>query len=76
MDNATGLWRHLKQAIRVCKAWIMFTLDAFTANVISLVMVGVAVIAVFDYIPYISELAFWIVLGAYGILWAYSPASK
>lgn len=49
-------------------------LNIFTAHYISLVLVGLSVIAVFTYIPVVSDFAFWIALAAFIMLWRYRPA--
>jgi hypothetical protein len=51
-------------------------LNIFSIHYISLVMVGLAVIAVFTYIPVVSESAFWFALTAYILLWGYRPPAK
>ena len=42
--------------------------DVSGVHVLSLVLAGLAVIAVVDYIPVISDIAFWIMLAAYALL--------
>jgi hypothetical protein len=49
-------------------------LNIFTVHSVSLVVVGLSIIAVFTYIPVISEFAFWFALAAYVLLWGNKPA--
>jgi hypothetical protein len=49
-------------------------LNVLSVHYISLVMIGLAVIAVFTYIPLVSEFAFWFALAAYIMLWGHKPA--
>jgi hypothetical protein len=49
-------------------------LNIFTVHYISLVLVGLSIIAVFTYIPVVSDFAFWIALAAFMMLWGYRPA--
>lgn len=51
-------------------------LNIFTVHYVSLVVIGLAVIAVFTYIPIVSEFAFWVALAAYIMLWGYRPPAK
>jgi hypothetical protein len=51
-------------------------LNIFSVHHVSLVMVGLSIIAVFTYIPLVSEFAFWFALAAYIILWGYRPPAK
>jgi hypothetical protein len=51
-------------------------LNIFTVHYVSLVMVGLAIVAVFNYIPLVSDFAFWIVLAAFVMLWGYRPPAK
>jgi hypothetical protein len=50
--------------------------NIFSVHYVSLVMVGLSIIAVFTYIPLVSEFAFWFALAAYIILWGYRPPAK
>jgi hypothetical protein len=50
--------------------------DIFSVHVISLVIVGLAVVAVFVYIPFVSDYAFWFVVAAYVMLAGYRPPPK
>jgi hypothetical protein len=47
--------------------------DIFSVHMISLIMVGLAVVAVFVHIPFVSEYAFWFAVAAYVMLAAYRP---
>jgi len=47
--------------------------DFFGVHVISLIMAGLAVVAVFIHIPFVSEHAFWFAIAAYVMLAAYRP---
>jgi hypothetical protein len=51
-------------------------LNIFTVHYISLVLVGLSIIAVFTYIPVISDFAFWFALAAYLMLWGHRPPAK
>jgi hypothetical protein len=51
-------------------------LNIFGVHYVSLVMVGLSIIAVFTYIPLVSEFAFWFALAAYLMLWGYRPPAK
>ena len=51
-------------------------LNIFTVHYVSLILVGVSVVAVFTYIPVISDFAFWFALAAYIMLWGYRPPEK
>ena len=51
-------------------------LNIFSVHYVSLVTVGLAVIAVFTYIPVVSEFAFWFALAAYIMLWGHRPPAK
>ena len=42
--------------------------NIFSVHVISLVVVGLAVVAVFVYIPFVSDYAFWFMVSAYIML--------
>ena len=42
--------------------------EVYGAHILSLVLAGVAIVAVVDYIPVISDVAFWIMLAAYALL--------
>jgi hypothetical protein len=48
----------------------------FDNYVLSLILAGVAIVSVFNYIPIISDLAFWIMLLAYGLLTQYQPPGE
>jgi hypothetical protein len=47
--------------------------NIFSVHVVSLVIVGLALVAVFNYIPFVSEYAFWFVVAAYVMLAGYRP---
>jgi hypothetical protein len=51
-------------------------LNVYTAHYVSLILVGVSVVAVFTYIPVISDFAFWFALAAYMLLWGYRQPAK
>jgi hypothetical protein len=51
-------------------------LNIFSVHHVSLVLVGLAIIAVFTYIPLVSDYAFWFALAAYIMLWGYKPPAK
>jgi hypothetical protein len=42
--------------------------NVFSVHVISLVVAGLAVVAVFVYIPFVSDYAFWFMVAAYIML--------
>ena len=48
-------------------------LNIFTVHYISLVL---SIIAVFTYVPVISDFAFWFALVAYLMLWGHRPPAK
>jgi hypothetical protein len=50
--------------------------DIFSVHVISLVIAGVAIVAVFHYISIVSDYAFWFMLAAYIMLAQYRPPPK
>jgi hypothetical protein len=47
--------------------------DFFSVHGISLIIAGLAVVAVFIHIPFVSEYAFWFAIAAYVMLAAYRP---
>jgi hypothetical protein len=47
--------------------------DIFSVHVVSLLLVGLAVVAVFVYIPIVSDYAFWFVVAAYVLLAGHRP---
>ncbi len=47
--------------------------NIFSVHVVSLIIEGLAVVAVFSYIPFVSEYAFWFALAAYIMLAGYRP---
>jgi hypothetical protein len=48
--------------------------DIFSVHVVSLLLVGVAVVAVFVYIPVVSDFAFWFVVAGFIMLYGHRPA--
>lgn len=50
--------------------------DIFSVHVVSLLLVGLAIVAVFTYIPFVSDYAFWFVLAAYMMLAGHRPPPK
>jgi hypothetical protein len=50
--------------------------NIFSVHVISLIVAGLAVVAVFVYIPFVSDYAFWFVAAAYVMLAGYRPPPK
>jgi hypothetical protein len=50
--------------------------NIFSVHVISLVVVGLAVVAVFVYIPFVSDYAFWFALAGYIMLAGYRVPPK
>ena len=42
--------------------------NVFSVHVISLIVAGLAVVAVFVYIPFVSDYAFWFMVAAYIML--------
>lgn len=61
-------------AVTPRKAPAMF--DPFNVHVVSLVLVGLAIVAVFYYIPFVSEYAFWFATAGYIMLASHRPAKK
>jgi hypothetical protein len=50
--------------------------DIFSVHVVSLLLVGLAVVAVFVYIPLVSDYAFWFVVAGYVMLAGHRPPAK
>jgi hypothetical protein len=50
--------------------------DIFNVHNVSLILVGLGVVSVFQDIPYVSESAFWIVLAGYIMLAQHRPPAK
>jgi hypothetical protein len=50
--------------------------DIFNVHNVSLILVVLGIVAVFQYIPVVSEYAFWFVLAGYVMLAQYRPAKK
>jgi hypothetical protein len=44
------------------------SVDIFNVNLIAMLLAGLAIVAVFVYIPFVSDYAFWIMLSAYLLL--------
>lgn len=44
--------------------------------VLSLLMVGIAIVAVYNDIPFVSQYTFWVVIAAYIILAGMKPGGK
>lgn len=55
-------------------AYAMF--DIFNVHYVSLILVGLGVVSVFEYIPVVSDYAFWVVLAAYVMLAQHTPPAK
>ena len=51
-------------------------LNIFTSHYVSLILFGISVVAVFTYIPVVSDFAFWFALAAYMMLWGHRPPAK
>jgi hypothetical protein len=47
--------------------------NIFSVHVVSLLLAGLAIVAVFDYIPFVSDYAFWFMVAAYVMLAGYRP---
>jgi hypothetical protein len=47
--------------------------DIFSVHVVSLLLMGLAIVAVFTYIPFVSDYAFWFAVAAYVMLAGYRP---
>lgn len=50
--------------------------DPFNVHVVSLVLVGLAIVAVFYYIPFVSDYAFWFAAAGYVMLAGHRPAKR
>jgi hypothetical protein len=50
--------------------------NIFSVHVVTLLLGGLAIVAVFVDIPYVSNFAFWVMLAAYLMLFQYTPAKK
>ena len=50
--------------------------DIFNVHIVSLILVGLGIVSVFEYIPYVREYAFWVVLAGYIMLAQYTPPAK
>jgi len=71
---ATGVRNGGRGRSKPRKAAAMF--DPFNVQVVSLVLVGLAIVAVFYYIPFVSEYAFWFAVAGYVMLAGHRPAKK
>jgi len=47
--------------------------NIFSVHVVSLVVALLAVVAVFVYVPFVSDYAFWFMVAAYVMLASYRP---
>jgi hypothetical protein len=47
-------------------------LDIFSVHIVAMLVAGLAVVAVFVYIPFVSNFAFWFMLAAYVMLFQHS----
>jgi len=74
-DVVTFVWERagrssiLAQTSRAQGASSMFNI--FSVHVISLLVAGLSVVAVFVYIPFVSDYAFWFMVAAYVMLAGY-----
>ncbi len=50
--------------------------DFFSVQVISFILVAVAIFSLFNYIPIVSDFAFWFVVAGYALLAVYRPPPK
>lgn len=50
--------------------------DIFSVHVVSLLVAGLATVAVFVYVPFVSDYAFWFMLGAFLMLFQHRPGGK
>ncbi len=50
--------------------------DIFSVHVVTLLIAGLAIVAVFTYIPIVSDFAFWFMLAAYIMLAQHRPPPK
>ena len=50
--------------------------NIFSVHVVSLVIAGLAVVAVFVNMPFVSDYAFWFMVAAYIMLAGYRPPPK
>jgi hypothetical protein len=50
--------------------------DNSSLQVLSLILAGISIVSVFHYIPFVSEMAFWVMLAAYGLLTQYKPPEE
>jgi hypothetical protein len=50
--------------------------DIFSVHNVSLVIAGLSIVAVFNYIPIVSDYAFWFMLAAFLMLYQHRPPAK
>ena len=50
--------------------------NIFSVHVVSLVVALLAVVAVFVYVPFVSDYAFWFLVAGYVMLASYRPPPK
>jgi hypothetical protein len=50
--------------------------DIFSVHVVAMLVAGLALVAVFVYIPFVSNFAFWFMLAAYMMLFHNVAAKK
>jgi hypothetical protein len=50
--------------------------NIFSVHVVSLIVAGLAVVAVFVYVAFVSDFAFWFMVAAYVMLAGYRPPPK
>jgi hypothetical protein len=50
--------------------------DIFSVQIVAMLVAGLAVVAVFVYIPFVSNFAFWFMLAAYMMLFHNAAAKK
>jgi len=50
--------------------------DIFSVHVVAMVVAGLSLVAVFVYIPFVSNFAFWFMLAAYLMLFHQTTAAK
>jgi len=50
--------------------------DIFSVHVVAMLVAGLSLVAVFVYIPFVSNFAFWFMLAAYLMLFHQATAAK
>jgi hypothetical protein len=50
--------------------------DIFSVPIVAMLIAGLSLVAVFIYIPFVSNFAFWFMLAAYMMLFHQSTAKK